>query len=428
MRDTMLGESKPSWLTIQEHGVLAEARTRAFLLERFWVLDRSVDIEGADFIIQRRLTNRSILDPSPPRFGFIQAKFYSNASTTQYIHKEYVLDSAGIPRMEFFLMCHTGTEDGKRSFVLSADDIKSHFRETAAEHSRPGRFVLPGRDILVQRFEVLDQARVLNQIDKALHDADFYKNRSFLSWALPRSDSSAPILPMYEETIDNWLGDIPQEFEKVRERARRAQWDLEEVLNKLREIEVSPDPERVLTLAEDLQDDYRGQVSLPDLWDEDFFVATQYHKKRYDQLNQAGLLGAHAALRRVTTRKMIDEIAPKMPMGRDVVYVLRLRYDPATLLLVHLESRFEESLALLPTRPPDTNLSLPEDIPTPRGLLTSAPGEIELYLIPGRYGYDRFEKGKWIATHEPWEEKIAGLVAGAVGELLMAVLDLRFGK
>lgn len=44
-------EPRPSWFTAQEHGVLAEAGTRAFLLDRFWVLERSIDIEGADFMV-----------------------------------------------------------------------------------------------------------------------------------------------------------------------------------------------------------------------------------------------------------------------------------------------------------------------------------------------------------------------------------------
>jgi hypothetical protein len=214
-------EPRPSWVIVQEHGVLAEARTRAFLLDRFWVLERSVDIEGADFIIQRRLTNRSLLDPSPPRLGFIQAKVYVSASTTQYIHKEYVVDDSDTPRSEFFLMCHSGNEDSRRSFMLSAADVKNNFRQTPAEHSRPGRFALPGADVLVQKFEVVDHVRALDQIDKALRDADFYKNRSFLSWALPRpEDSLTPILPMYEETIDNWWGEIPREFAKLPRRYR----------------------------------------------------------------------------------------------------------------------------------------------------------------------------------------------------------------
>ena len=43
------------WLKRMENGTIGETRTKAFLLDRFWVLERSVDIEGADFLIQRKI-------------------------------------------------------------------------------------------------------------------------------------------------------------------------------------------------------------------------------------------------------------------------------------------------------------------------------------------------------------------------------------
>jgi hypothetical protein len=42
---------RPTWLKLVEHGSIGEARTPAFLLDRFWVLERSVDIDRADFLI-----------------------------------------------------------------------------------------------------------------------------------------------------------------------------------------------------------------------------------------------------------------------------------------------------------------------------------------------------------------------------------------
>lgn len=421
-------ETRPSWLKIQEHGILAEARTRAFLLDRFWVLERSVDVEGADFIVQRRLTNRSLLDPSPPRLGFFQAKFYASTCTTQYIHKEYVLDPTGASRAEFFLMCHTGKEDDRRAFLLSATDIKDFFRQTGSDHSRPGCFVLPGNEVLLQRFEIIDQARALSQIDKALRDADFYKNRSFLSWVLPSNNSQAPILSMYEEPIDNWWSDIPHGLHNLRERARHAQWDIKEVLYKLREMEESPDPERTLGLAEDLWNEHRDSVSLPgDLWDEDFFLAVKYHKKRFTQLSEAGLLGAHASMRRAGMRHMIDDITPRMPMAHNDVYVLKMRYDPETFLRAYFESRLEKTSALWPIKPTECDW-LHEDIPGTVGILNSSPGIVELYLLPGRYSYDRLEKGNLVVTDEPWQEKIADVVKAAIAKLFIKVLELRFGE
>jgi hypothetical protein len=95
-------------MVCQENGTIAEARTRAFLVDRFWVLERSADVEGADFIIQRRITQTSLLDKTPPRLGFIQVKFFASEATTQYVHREYVVDADGEPRSEFFVMSQTG--------------------------------------------------------------------------------------------------------------------------------------------------------------------------------------------------------------------------------------------------------------------------------------------------------------------------------
>ena len=39
-------ESTP-WLKAMENGALGEARARAFLMDRFWVLERSGDVQGA---------------------------------------------------------------------------------------------------------------------------------------------------------------------------------------------------------------------------------------------------------------------------------------------------------------------------------------------------------------------------------------------
>ena len=42
----------PIWLKVMENGTVGEARTRSFLIDRFWVLlERSVDTDGADFLI-----------------------------------------------------------------------------------------------------------------------------------------------------------------------------------------------------------------------------------------------------------------------------------------------------------------------------------------------------------------------------------------
>ncbi len=101
----------PAWLKSMEHGAIGESRARAFLLDRFWVLERSVDIHGADYLIQRRLTDTNFLDRDPPRLGIIQVKFIQDDSTNVYIKKQYVVAEAGIPQEVVFRLVHTGRED-----------------------------------------------------------------------------------------------------------------------------------------------------------------------------------------------------------------------------------------------------------------------------------------------------------------------------
>lgn len=38
----------PMWLKSMQNGSIGEMRTKAFLIDRFWILERSVDIHGGD--------------------------------------------------------------------------------------------------------------------------------------------------------------------------------------------------------------------------------------------------------------------------------------------------------------------------------------------------------------------------------------------
>ncbi len=423
----MIKEERPYWLRGQENGVLAEARTRAFLLERFWILERSVDIEGADFIIQRRLTSRSLLDRVPPRLGFVQSKYYADENSTQYVHREYVVDADGAAHSEFFLMCHSGKENAAKASLLTSQEIIDNFRVADDSHSKAGCFILSGKEVLSQRFLVLDQHTLLDRVEQTLKNADFFRNRSFLSWALPTiSTSEVPIKEEFLEPIDNWWGDIPKGFVKMRELARRGRYDLEEVLDMLRSIENSDDPEFALGIAEELDASYGNSVRIPDrLFDEDFFNVVRYHKIRYGQLYKSGLVNAHAALRRTIIDFVITDLSPRMPLDRNQVYVIRTKYDPTTFLNVIIDSR--QSLASELWSDPQPSWH-DKDVPNCRGILKANQGCIETFVLPGRYGYQLFKNGEFIDNPAPWAEKLtdsAEMVAHITTE---RILELQFGE
>jgi hypothetical protein len=73
------------------------------------------------------LYNKNILDLTPTRFGVIQSKFSQDEYTKHLIKKDYVLDSEGNPRNEFFVIINTGNEIEQRIYLLSTEDILNDF-------------------------------------------------------------------------------------------------------------------------------------------------------------------------------------------------------------------------------------------------------------------------------------------------------------
>ncbi len=59
---------QPTWLLSAEHGALGEARAKALLLERFWVLERSVDVHGADLLLDAQ--DRKIREDNLKRYSW----------------------------------------------------------------------------------------------------------------------------------------------------------------------------------------------------------------------------------------------------------------------------------------------------------------------------------------------------------------------
>jgi hypothetical protein len=339
-------EERPTWLVCAEHGALAEARTRALLLERFWVLERSVDIEGADFIIQRRLTSRSLFDRTPMRLGVVQTKYFGER-TTHYVHREYVCDDDGNPRPEFFLIAHAGAEDLASVHFLSAAQIAEEFAVTTPDHNRPGRYALPASLVTSGQHQVHDLGVMLADIEHAMASLDFNRNHSFLSWVLPsmRTSDRAPLSPDYTLPIENWYGDIPKEFERIQNAARSSIYEIEDVMNMLGEIEGSADPVRVLDLAEGLWHEHRGSVNLSDeLYDPDLHQVILERKKRTDALHAGNCVGpfvaAHREVKRVVEASLVGDTGASPAWPWRVTFT----YDPHTFLDARCQVEFPPSL------------------------------------------------------------------------------------
>ncbi len=109
-------------LCIQQNAALGASLVETALLKKFWVLKRSVDIEGADFLVQQRRDDFERIRNRPIQLGFVQAKFFEGKNQVR-IAKSYVETHDG-PRPDFFAFLHTKSKSDKTtSYFFSADEI-----------------------------------------------------------------------------------------------------------------------------------------------------------------------------------------------------------------------------------------------------------------------------------------------------------------
>ncbi|VXB28005.1 conserved hypothetical protein [Pseudomonas sp. 8BK] len=113
----------------EENGRSGESLTQSILLSRFWVLKRSADVDGADFLVQKQSDN---LDEVRRRaheiqiLGIVQSKYFERSNQAKIL-KSYVLEKEQ-PRKEFFCSLHTHDQDGEAvHYFFSAEDVVKEF-------------------------------------------------------------------------------------------------------------------------------------------------------------------------------------------------------------------------------------------------------------------------------------------------------------
>jgi len=326
-----------------ENGVIGETRARAFLSERFWILDRSVDVDGADMLIQRRLTR--LHDKDTPRLGLIQVKFLQDERTIAYVDAGYVCDQTG-PLREFFLLAYTGLGDHARTFLLSAQDIVSDFSVAPESHTRAGKYVLGGRALLSPKYRLNSVTNGLNRIERALLLAGLERNRHYLFYMSPffEQPMREQIEPEFLVPLDNGWGNIPEEFFDSKKRAQTALYRVDEFAESLRKIIVSSDPETALSIAEDLDSDTRdGTLWFGErIYDQELHTTIIQHRERHDQLCEVGLLETFLNLNDQIAAFIANDLSPRLPVQEGNGYVFEMSYDSTTL------SRFQFTGTIAP--------------------------------------------------------------------------------
>lgn len=384
MHDTEKTKQHPAWLKAMQNGAIGEARAKAFLLDRFWVLERSVDIDGADFIIQRRLTGRNLLDREAPRLGVIQVKYFGTHTTQHFVHLEYVVDENNEPRNEFFLLCFTGNEESPRSFLISAKDIFEKFPK-ATKNDNDGFAISYSLVTSSSDFAIINPKLALDRIEKRLEFAEFSKNRHFISWALPSSKTElSAISPEYSEQIDNWWGDIPTGFEEIKRSARSAIFDVEEILNFLQKLTQETDPLKAEEIIDDIRYNCRDglggwSISLPDnLYDEDFFAVCRKHKEVYESLKNDGLLNSFLNIKNELRDRLVQDLENHFPVGANVAHFFSFSYNPDNFKILSFNSEFIEKEDFLKKYPKSDSRSI-------EGITKHSRGRIEYAWFPGSY-------------------------------------------
>lgn len=287
----------PAWLKAMENGGLGEARAKAFLMDRFWVLERTVDIEGADYLVQRKLTSRNFMDRDPPRLGVVQVKFIQDDRTAVSIHKEYVCDVDGQPYREFFLLVFTGREDGEKSYLLSAAEVLEEF----AEKSDGDRTLLSiggARLMATSNYEVIQKKRALDKIEHALANADFYSNRRFLAGTRYTEISPQHIDGDLMAPLDNPYGNLQELFFREKRKVQSILWEMEDLTDAMHKMLATSNPEEAFRLYDEVISghvDGNRRITFASNFfrDSDFEEAVKRQRFRLGRLRELGVEGAY---------------------------------------------------------------------------------------------------------------------------------------
>ncbi len=317
-----------------QNGSIGEARTKSFLIDRFWILERSVDIDGADFIIQRRLYTHNILDKIPPRFGVVQSKYSQNDQTRHHLKKAYVIDKHGDPNLEFFLIVNIGNEDYQKLCLLSAKDIVDNFNT-----NEKNEYVIATSKV-ISHFEVKKKSMALDRIEYSIQHAEFYKNRLFvfkqLAAVFPDLDAISPEFRMGIDFVD---GDITDLFKEQRQKAFEFLQEIETVHKLLTEYICETNPIEATILAESFNHSYQGSLSIPRIFDRDFYYKATSYLEQINSLKADDILDNFILLKDQIQTEIDSYLESNgNRLKPDHIHIIKITYEPSDLTILKISN------------------------------------------------------------------------------------------
>lgn len=337
-----------SWLKAMQNGALGEARAKAFLMNRFWVLERSVDINGADYLIQRRITRQNNYNNTAPCLGIVQVKFFENNNTPMYISKEYVVSEDGKHRNDFFLLAFTGDEDSSEIYYLDSQVI-SEFDEKS--NSNKPKYYLTGAKLIKGGYKVTSNRLTLNRMEDSLSHTNFLKNRSFIMSKFPSETiDTTVVMPVFKEPIDNWWGNIPKEFEKVKKSAISLMNEISELYERIRDVAVETLPMEAMLKAElinrDFGQSYYGSWGIEianNLFDKNLYYVSKEHLEKVALLKKDGILDSFISIKDYLKDKIFQYLSKSLPIDSNTIHKVVIEFNMATLQIVGIDQSFIEA-------------------------------------------------------------------------------------
>ena len=342
-----MDEVWPTWLKAMENGTAGEARSKAFLIDRFWVLERNVDIDGADFLVQRRALAQRFTDRTPPRIGIVQAKYFQSRGTTHHIPQHYVCDADGVPFDTFFALLHLGEEDNASMYLLSAPQIQQTLALNTSQASP--RFVV-GTKALENKFLVTSRRQALDRIEHALAQQSFAQSAAFLDRLhIPfRRFESSDIDYDWTLPFPNPVGNVPEMFFEEKENLRKLIWDFEEVLEIIDSILTERDPKKALAAFGDLEQHIDGYGKISFGHRNDFRMCDLEDAVRVQErwraiLETEGTLGAYVDMA-MDVQDRIKMVLETTPLKDESYFVeVNLKYDVRRMTITKLNVRVGQS-------------------------------------------------------------------------------------
>ena len=320
-----------------DNGSIGEARTKSFLIDRFWILERSIDKNGADFIIQRKITNQNILDDIPPRFGIIQAKFSSNEKTYHYIKKNYIIDEEGKSHKEFFLILNVGIENKQKMCLLSASDISTF------DLNPDDKYTLPTK-IILKQFQIQDKTLALDRIENSIQEVEFIKNRLLIFNNLTKINPDfEAISPEFKYRIDYCDGNIIELFKEYKEKAYSFITDIEKIHSLLSKFIQETNPLNSCYIAEEFNHWFDGTLKIPEIFDRDFYYKSKNYIEQVNNLKNDNIFETYLNLSEKIKNKVEQYLESKKQLFNEKTQlILIIQYDKKNFNDLTVEYRLDE--------------------------------------------------------------------------------------